>query len=68
MLVFIDERDRLQMNLLSKKVYYKHMPVMYATISVRKELIAIKLNQGFPQQALEKCGKLNIIANYKILD
>ena len=40
------------MGLVSKKVYHKHVPVMHATIILRKEMIVRQLNQGIPEEAL----------------
>ena len=67
-LVFFDDKERLKMNLVSKKIYYEHMPVMYTTILLRKELIVRMLEQGIPQEALQKYSEEEIIKKYAMLD
>ena len=53
-LEFFDEKDRLHMGLISKKVYHKHVPLMYKAMFTREGAIVFKLNKGIPKESLEK--------------
>ena len=56
------------MNFVSKKFWYKHIPASYTTILTREALIVLKINQGIPQEDLERYCKPKSIAKYMELD
>ena len=65
-LLFIDPKQRLRMNFVSK-IFYFHMLVISTPLVIKVPEFVRMLNQGVPREAIEMCNDAESIAKYEML-